>query len=105
MQPNRVQEGSSPVHVMLEGSGSRPRPWSGSTAFRSRRRSAIHGCWSSTSRPARLRAHPPTRSVRRGRRKTSGSSAIAPLRCMSSIRRRTEGPRTRSTKRCCRSSA
>ena len=103
MQPNRVQEGSSPVHVMLEGSGLRQRPWSGSTASRSRRHSAIHGSWSSTFRPARSRAHPPIPSVLRGPRKTSGSSAIAPLRCMSSIRHRTEGPRTRSTKRCYRS--
>ena len=82
--------------------GSPRHPWCGSTGSRSRRHSAIHGCWSSTSRPPQSRGHHPTPSALRGRRRTSGLSAIAALRCMSSIRRRTEAPRTRSTNWCCR---
>ena len=80
----------------------RRRRWCGSTGSRSRRHSAIHGCWSSTSRPVRSRGRHPTPSARRGRRRTSALSAIAALRCTSSIRHRTEARRTRSTRWCCR---
>ena len=50
----------------------------------------------------RSRGRHPTPSARRGRRRTSALSAIAALRCMSSIRHRTEARRTRSTRWCCR---
>jgi L-fuconolactonase len=52
-------------------------------------------------RRAPSRAPPPTRSVRRGLRRTSGLSAIAPSRSTCSTRLQTEGCRTRSTNSSC----
>ena len=51
MQPSRVQEGSRPCTWCWREADLPRRRWCGSTGSRSRRRSAIHGCWSSTSRP------------------------------------------------------